>query len=123
MSIANVLGSEAGLTLIAAVLGSIWTAFQSSAWRQQARGRRYARALAALEAGVERTYRTYVRAIKESRGDGKLTASEMEEARRRARESALEFGRTEGIDVVRELGPQFVDLLISKLVKALKKTN
>jgi len=122
MSLANALGSEAGLALITAVLGSVWTAFQSSAWRQRAREQRYGRALEALEAGVELTYRTYVRAIKESRADGKLTEAEMAEARRRAREAALEFGGTAGVDVVRELGPQYMDLLISKLVKALKKS-
>jgi hypothetical protein len=120
MTLGTVLGSEAGFTLITAIVGSIWTALRSSEWAQQARGRRYAKAVEALEAGVELTYRTYVREIKQLRQDGKLTDDEMREARQRARDAAVEFGRTQGLDVVRELGAQYVDLAISKLVKKLK---
>lgn len=120
MTLGTILGSEAGFTLVTAVLGSIWTVLKSGEWVEQARGRRYAKAVEALEAGVELTYRTYVREIKQSRTDGRLTNEEMREARRHARNAAVEFGRTQGLDVMRELGVQYVDLAISKLVKKLK---
>lgn len=71
---------------------------------------------------MELTYRTYVRAIKESREDGKLTEEEMRNARRRAREAAIQFGRTQGVNVLRELGTEYIDLLIAKLVKQFKST-
>lgn len=122
MSIVENLGSGLGLTLITAILGSVWTAFRSSEFYSRARNERYGAALEALEAGVELTYRTYVRSIKESREDGKLTQEEMRLARRRAREAAIEFGRTRGIDVLRELGAEYVDLIIAKQVKKLKNT-
>ena len=122
MSIVENLGSSLGLTLVTAILGSIWTAFRSSEFYNRARNERYGEALQALEAGVELTYRTYVRSIKESREDGKLTQEEMRLARRRAREAAIEFGRTRGIDILRELGADYIDLIIGKQVKNLKNT-
>jgi len=120
MSLVEVLNSEAGLTLVGGVLGTIWTFVQSSKWYRQLRRRRFRRAVEALEAGVDLTYRTYVRAIKEAREDGKLTDEEIAEARCRAREAAVEFGRTQGVDVLRALGANYIDLWIGKIVKRLK---
>jgi len=120
MTLSDLLSSVTGLALVGTVLGGIWTVFRSSEWHQRAQRRRCSRSLQALEAGVELTYRTYVQAIKEARADGKLTAEEAGEARRRARDAAVEFGRTQGVDVLRELGGEYIDLWISKLVKRLK---
>jgi len=121
MNVLSALNSGFGLTLVTAILGSIWTAFRSTDFYRRVRSDRYADAVQALEAGVELTYRTYVRALKESREDGRLTKEEMRLARQRAREAAIEYGRTRGVDVLRELGADYVDLLIAKLVKNLKK--
>jgi hypothetical protein len=122
MSVVENFSSGLGLTLVTAILGSVWTAFRSSEFYSRARNERYGAALEALEAGVELTYRTYVRSIKESREDGKLTQEEMRLARRRAREAAIEFGRTRGIDILKELGANYIDLIIAKQVKNLKTT-
>jgi len=121
MSLDGVLSSQTVLSLVAAAVGGIWTAFRATDWCRGLRARRYFKALRALEAGVELTYRTYVKAIKAARADGKLTEKEKQEARRRAREAALEFGRTKGIDVLRELGAEYIDLLIAKYVKQMKR--
>ena len=48
MTIAGVLGSDAGLAILGTVLGGIWTVFKSSAWFRRARQTRYAKALQAL---------------------------------------------------------------------------
>lgn len=120
MTLGHVLQSDAALTLIGGLLGLAWTAFRSSDLLRNARNRRFERALQALEAGVELTYRTYVQAIKEAKADGKLTTEEAREARRRARDAAIEFGRAQGLNVLDELGPAYVDLWIAKLVKRLK---
>ena len=123
MSLATILASEAALTTVAGIVGTIWTAFKSRDAYRRARDRRYGSALRALEAGVEHTYRTYVRAIKEGRADGKLTEAERAEARRRARRAAIQFGRTEGVNVVTELGEDYVNLWIDKLVRRAKKAG
>jgi len=120
MNLMDVLNSEAGLTVVGGVLGAVWTFVQSSKWYRRLRRRRFHRAVEALEAAVDLTYRTYVREIKAAREDGKLTDAEIAEARRRAREAAVEFGRTHGVDVLRALGANYIDLWIGKIVKRLK---
>ncbi len=120
MCLTNVLSSESALTLLGTVLGGLWAFFKSSDWFSRLRRRRFGRALRALEAGVEQTYRTYVHEIKEARADGRLTEEERRRARRLARETAIEFGRTHGVDVLRELGEEYIDLWIAKLVQRLK---
>lgn len=120
MTLQHLFQSDAALTLIGALVGTAWTAFRSSDLLRNARDSRFDKALQALEAGVELTYRTYVQAIKAAKEDGKLTSEEASEARQRARDAAVEFGRTQGIDVLNELGTPYIDLWIAKLVKNLK---
>lgn len=121
MNLTALITSEAGLTLVGTLLGGIWTFFRSRDWYRDAQREKYVKALRALEAGVELTYRTYVRAIKRGRRDGTLTDDEVRRAREEARRAALRFGRTAGIDVVRELGEPFIDLWITKLVQRAKR--
>jgi hypothetical protein len=121
MRIIDVVNSEAGLTLVSGLLGGIWTFFRSTDLYRRAKERRFAKAVQALEAGVEQTYRTYVKAIKDAREDGKLTEEEARVARQRARDAAIEFGRTQGVDVLGTLGAEFADLWISKLVQRAKR--
>ncbi len=120
MMLEHILQSDTALTLIGGVLGVAWTAFRSSDLIRNARNQRFDKALHALEAGVDLTYRTYVQALKTAKEDGKLTPEEAREARQRARDAALEFGRTKGIDVLDEIGTAYIDLWIAKLVKRLK---
>ncbi len=112
--------SEWGLTLATMVFGALWTAFRSSDVLGRVRDERFRKALSALEAGVEQTYRTYVRALKESRADGKLTDEERRQARLLARDTAMAFGRTQGVDVLQTLGREYIDVWIAKLVNGLK---
>ncbi len=120
MRLSEMLASEQGLMMLGTVLGGFWTALKSSEWYGRTRQRRYHKALTALEAGVVCTYESYVRAIKESREDGKLTDEERRAARNRARVAAVSFARTQGIDVVRELGEEYLDLWIAKMVRKQK---
>ena len=120
MSLSQVLQSEPGLTLLGTVLGGFWTLFKSSEWWARRRRRRFSKGLNVLEAAVEETFRTYVRAIKASRADGKLTEAEKRRARELASQCAARIARRQGLDVARELGDDFLDLWIAKLVKKLK---
>jgi hypothetical protein len=123
MSVTEVLGSEPVLTLLGGALGAAWTFFKSSEWFAGLRRKRFGKALAALEAGVELTYRTYVQEIKAARADGKLTEAEKRRARRLARERAIAFGQTQGVDVLQALGEEYIDLWSAKLVKRLKNAK
>ena len=121
MSIEMLLGSEPGLTLAGAFVGMVWTWLKSSEWFQRRRERRLARALEGIEAAVEETYRTYVEALKAGREDGRLTADERVRARSLARERAVAIARTDGVDLLREVGGDYVDLWIARLVRRLKR--
>ncbi|MCC6699494.1 MAG: hypothetical protein IT365_27965 [Candidatus Hydrogenedentes bacterium] len=115
--------SGTSVTLLGALFGTAWTFFKSQDWYQRAKERRYAQALLALEAGVDQTYQTYVRSIKESSADGKLTPAERRRARELARDAAVLYGRTQGIDVINEVGQEYIDLWINRLVSKLKKES
>jgi hypothetical protein len=117
------LASETTITLLGAVFGAAWTFFKSQDWYQRAKQQRFAQAITALEAGVDQTYQTYVRAIKEASEDGKLTAAERRRARELARETAIAFGRSQGIDVLAEVGNDYIDLWINRLVKKAKAAS
>ena len=120
MGVEAFLGSEPGLTLAGALASAVWTWVKSSAWFQRRREQRMARALDSLEAAVEETYRHYVGSLKAAREDGKLTHDEKQRARNLARERAIAIARTEGVDLMRELGGDYVDLWIARLVRKLK---
>jgi hypothetical protein len=122
MGILGAIGIQQGLVLLGSLLGGIWTAFKADEQRRQRRVERLEQALRALEAGVDHTYETYVRAIKAAAVDGKLTREERRRARDLARGAAIEFGRTRGVDVLQELGEDYVNVWIAKLVKKLKRS-
>jgi len=112
--------TEQGLLLLGTVLAGVWSLFKSTELYARLHRRRCERALLALEAGVMNTYETYVREIKASREDGKLTSEERREARRRAKNYALDLARSEGLDIARELGHTYLDAWLERLVRKLK---
>ncbi len=120
MTLNDTIHSDQGLMLLGVVLGGLWSLFKSTDLYARVRRLRCERALLALETGVMNTYETYVREIKASREDGKLTSAERQEARRRAKEYAIELARVEGLDIARELGHSYLDAWLERLVRKLK---
>jgi hypothetical protein len=118
---ATILASDPGLAILGWALGGLWTAFRASDWFARLRNDRLRKAIDALEAGIDIAYRTYVQAIKAAREDGKLTVQECREARRRAREAAIQFGRSQGVDVLRELGADYIDMWIERILRQVKE--
>ena len=108
------------VAFVGAVVAAVWTFFKTRDLYQEIKGHKYSVAMDALEAGVEKTYRVYVEALKKAKADGKLTPEEKAAARVKAIAYAQEFGRNRGIDMVEELGREYVPVLISKIVRALK---
>jgi hypothetical protein len=113
--------TEAGLTIVGAAIGAAWTAFKGIDWFAQRRHVRHTIALMAIEAGVERSFQTYVKAIKAARRDGKLTPEERKHARALAQNAAIRIGRAQGVNVSRELGREFLAVWISRMVRELKR--
>ncbi len=113
----EIMQSEAVLSIAASVIGLVWAGVKGSGLLAQRRRRRFDRALLALEAGVEKSWQTYVRELKRGREDGKLSQDEARHARQLAVETALQVGRQEGIDVLAELGRDYVDAFIARLLR------
>lgn len=103
---------EEAIVLVLMILFSVLTTaiawFKGSEHFARIKDTRWAEALAALDAGVTDVYEDYVRALKEGRGDGKLTDEERVEARDRALARAIDIGKTRGVDVLAEIGVDFV---------------
>lgn len=116
----DLLTSEAGLTLLGAILGALWTFFKGTEFYDRIRQKRYQKAVDAVESAVEETYRTYVESIKEGRSDGRLLSGEKRRARQLARERALAVGRDRGVDVVRELGDDHLEVLTTRAMNRLQ---
>jgi len=108
------------VALVGTVVAGAWTFFKSRDLYKEVKVQKYSAAMDALEAGVEKTYRVYVEALKKAKADGKLTPEEKGAARQKAIAYAQEFGLTRGIDVIEELGREYIPVLIGKIVRALK---
>jgi hypothetical protein len=115
--------SDTGITIVAGTVGVAWTWFKGLDWFAQRRHDRHTIALMAIEAGVEHSFQTYVKAIKAARSDGKLTPEERKHARALAQQTALRIGRAQGVNVVRELGCEFLPVWISRMVREVKRRN
>ncbi len=117
----TLLESEMGLTIVGAAAASMWIAFRGIDWIAERRHARHNTALMAVEAGVEHSYQTYVKAVKAARSDGKLSSEERKHARALAQETALRVGRAQGVNVVQELGREFLPVWITRMVGELKR--
>ena len=111
------------VALVGTIVAAAWTFFKGRDLYQEMKRQKYFGAIEALEAGVEKTYRVYVQALKDAKADGKLTPEERAVARQKAMAYAQEFGRTRGIDVIEQLGREYIPVLISKIVRLLKGTS
>lgn len=110
-----------GMTLLGTVVGGLWAGFKSSEQYQRLQRRRFRRALLALESGVEQTYQTYVKAIKAGRADGRLTEAEKARARSMARAQAVALAKEEGLDLLRTIGKDYVDVWIRRVIARRKR--
>lgn len=84
------------------------------------KGSRKEQALLCLAAGVRETYEHYVRHIKQSREDGKLTDDEREEAVRQAVAHAKRYAMTEGFDLLKVLAKDLLPVWVDALVRRFK---
>ena len=113
-------GIDTVLSLVGIVLGMVWTVAKAINIRDDSRRMRYLKALECLEAGVEKTYQVYVQELKQVSSDGKLTAEEQEFARQKAIEFAQQYATEKGINLLNELGSEYIPVLVSKIVKKAK---
>lgn len=101
-----ILESEAALTLIAALVGAIWSAVKGSEWFRAHQTARRTEALRAVEAAVQQTYEQYVRVVKDKSPSGKLNSAQRSEARKLAVRTAAQIGADHGLDVIKIIGSE-----------------
>lgn len=121
--LARTLGSELFMSLALVVVP--WGIARAFAWWRAESERRgdaeYARAVEALEVGVDEAWEKFGREWKHARADGKLSEEERGDLRTLAREVAVEVGRDEGLDVLKILGARALKLVIGKIVERRKR--
>jgi hypothetical protein len=119
----DVMLSEAGLELIALVFTLLWGWFRGTEWFAGMRARikqsRWEKAMALVEAGAEKTYRSFVASLKEANG-GKLTPEQQRQAQDQALAEAQRMGQRIGVDVLQVLTPDLARVAVVAAVHKLK---
>lgn len=106
------------LEIVVTLVGIAWTFFKTTEWyKNNVSQPKREKALEAVQAGVREVYETYTKAIKEASADGTLTAEEAKEARARAKEAAIAYGKEHGVDTVKIIGEAFMDLYLERAHK------
>jgi hypothetical protein len=119
----EILNSDAVLNIVGVIVAAIFAWIESTKFMADAKNERYAKALSAVEAGVDGAYEDYVKAIKEDRPGDKLTKEEIAEARRQAIDLATGYARREGVDLIKELGGNFLESILTRKVQDAKKLS
>ena len=109
-------------SLSTAILGGLaWLAWFIDSWLRE---RTAIKSHAALEAaynfaayGVDYTWKILVSALKDAKADdGKLTEEEKRQAMAMAKGAAVDYARKNGVDLLKSLGPELLELLIEKVI-------
>lgn len=114
---------EVVIAAVVALVGALWSAGKSTELYDRIKDKKWIVALQAIEAGVEHTYRTYVSEKKKAKEDGKLTEDEVKLARKIAINSAKTFALTQGVDVLKTLGEEYVEYWLTLAVNDAKKPS
>ena len=106
--------------IVAGVITLAFAALKTAPWFEQRQRGQVGRAVRFIEAAVRQVYEEYVRELKTARADGKLTTEERRRARDLAWQRAVALARSEGIDLVAEIGSAQIFLWIDRLVRRIK---
>lgn len=119
----NIIESGPLLEIAVTVLGLLWAFFKSTEWyTEHVIKPNRAKALDSIQAGVQHVYETYTREIKTASADGHLSDDERKIARGLAKEAAIAYGKTNGVDIIKTVGQEFIDLYLEKAHQDVNKT-
>ena len=109
------------LTPVAITLvGGLWAIFKAKVLKKAKKEEAYNKVLDCIESAVQQTYEGYVRDIKASRADGKLTSEERDVAKDAAVRVAKEQARHLGLEAERIVGEDLLPMLVERMVAKLK---
>ena len=115
--IENLLGSELFVQLLASVIAAVWIASKSTGAIEWLKERKLHIVLEAVEVGVERTYKAYV---KQMRAGGQWDDTAKREALEHAKRYALEYAKHEGIDALKVVTDYYLEVLIEDVIRQRK---
>lgn len=116
-TILSLLGNE---HILAGVIGVLAIIFAAIKRIQVVKQWQLTRAIECLESGVRETYESYVRVLKNSRADGKLTDAERAFAIKKAVGTAKDYARAQGIDLLKFYGKEYLPVIVDKIVSRSK---
>lgn len=114
--ISQVLGSEPVISLAVTLAGTAIAMLCGTLRSKVKKDGKLDELLEFVETGVNETYETFVRDIKEKADDGKLTREERMQARGKARSFAIQKAKLEGVDLVARMGSAALDNWIKRIV-------
>jgi hypothetical protein len=110
------------MEIVLTILTLAWGFFKTTEWyTANVSQPKRERALLSIQAAVREVYETYTRELKAANADGKLTDEERKEARSRARDAAIAYGKANGVDLIATLGDAFMDVYLERAHKELNK--
>jgi len=122
------LTSQAALTIIGGLFTVIWGVFKMeerlTTFFQKRMGERRAKMIMALAAAAQDVYDGYVRDLKKYKNeDGQLTKEEAGRAKKTAIARAVALASREGIDLVQEMGEEYINLWLERIIKEMKRKS
>lgn len=115
------MGNDQFRNTVITLLGTGWLWLQRSFHIDRKTDRKWDDVCLYIEAGVAKTYQTYVKARKEASADGTLTEEEKKQARQMAFNFARSYAVENGVNLVKEAGAELLPALIEKAVGGLKR--
>lgn len=104
--------------IVVTLVGLAWAFFKSTEWYKDTISTpRREKAIESVQAGVAEVYDTYTREIKAASADGHLSPEERKKARQLAKEAAIKYGKANGVDIIKILGQEFIDLYLERAHK------
>ena len=117
-TLGDILGSEVFIQLLAAVIAAIWIAAKSTKAYEWAKAKKFDTLLEAVEVSVDEVYKEYVKSMKTN---GEWDESKKSVALDAARQRAIDYAKSEGIDALKLVTTRYLDVLIEDVIRERKK--
>lgn len=116
----TIIASDAVSRLILSALGIIVTAFIGRAgWKETQKEK----AVYCILEGIKNIGDSWVRKVKKSREDGKLTEDERLRANKEAIDEAIGLARTQGFDLLKVFAKESLPVIVDMLLRRTKKDS
>jgi len=116
----NMLGSEQFWTVLAMIVGFIWSLGRVKDFRDKVAATKWSRLFDFACQAANTTYLTYVQELKRAREDGSLTKEEVQEAQKRALRELKSLLRSEAPSMLSKYGEEALKYVIQMAVNKLQ---